>query len=152
MKKTLMIGALTLAALAAPAAASAQSRHHDRDRDGRYEQWERRADHNRHDGGRYTDRERYNDYRRGERDQWRDNRQYGYGYGNGYGNGYGYNQHRWYRGAVVPYEYRRNWYVSDYQRYGWNRPPRGYGYYRTDTGDIVIAALATGVILSLLNN
>lgn len=136
MKKTnlFVIGAVTLATLAAPVAASAQSwRGGDRDRDGRYERWERRSDHNRWDGGRYTNRERYNDYRRGQRDQWRDNRRY-------------------YRGATLPYEYRSRWYVRDYHRYGYAPPPRGYGYYRTDTGDVVMAALATGVIISLLSN
>ncbi|RZJ01938.1 MAG: hypothetical protein EON90_01080 [Brevundimonas sp.] len=151
MKKTLMIGALALAALTAvPSMASAQSRHGgDRDRDGRYERWERRSDRNRHDGGRYTDRERYNDYRRGARDQWRDSRDYRYDRYDRRG-GY-YQPRRWNRGAVIPYDYRRSWYVNDYRRYGWNAPPRGYGYYRTDSGDIVLAALATGVILSLIN-
>ena len=135
MKKTnlFVIGAVALATLAAPVAASAQHwRGGDRDRDGRYERWERRSDHNRWDGGRYTNRERYNDYRRGQRDQYRDSRRY-------------------YRGATLPYEYRSRWYVRDYNRYGYGPPPRGYGYYRTDTGDVVIAALATGVILSLLS-
>ncbi len=52
MKKQIAIGVIALATLAAPMAASAQSwRGHDRDRDGRYERWERRADHNRRDGG-----------------------------------------------------------------------------------------------------
>jgi len=134
MKKTLMIGALTAAmAVSAPLAASAQSRH-DRDHDGRYERWERRADQNRHDGGRYTQRERYNDHRRGQRDQYRDDRR------------------RYYRGSTLPRQYRSNWYINDYQRYGYRAPPRGYGYYRTDTGDIVLAAIATGVIISLLSN
>lgn len=147
MKKPLIIGALTLAALTAlPTAASAQaySYYGDRDRDGRYERWERRADQNRRDGRRYTDRERYNDWRRGQRDQWRDRR-----YGPPYGHAYGHR--RWHRGAVIPRDCRRSWYVNDYRRYGWRAPPRGYAYYRTDTGDIVIAAIATGVILSLLN-
>lgn len=146
MKKPLIIGAVTLAALTAlPAAASAQSwGYGDRDRDGRYERWERRADRNRHDGGRYTDRERYNDWRRGQRDQWRDGR-----YRPPYGHAYGHR--RWDRGAVIPRDYRRSWYVDDYRRYGYRAPPRGYAYYRTDTGDIVLAAIATGVILSLLN-
>lgn len=148
MKKTLMIGALAMAALTAvPSIASAQSWRGDRDRDGRYERWERRADRNRHDGDRYTRRERYNDYRRGVRDQWRDSR---YGYDRYPGHGY-YQPRRWYRGAVIPHDYRRSWYVNDYRRYGWGAPPRGYGYYRTDTGDVVLAALATGVILSLIN-
>ena len=135
MKKTriFVIGAVALATLAAPVAASAQQWRGDRDHDGRYERWERRSDHNRYDGGRYTNRERYNDYRRGQRDQYRDHRRY-------------------YRGATLPYEYRSRWYVRDYNRYGYGPPPRGYGYYRTDTGDVVIAALATGVILSLLSN
>ena len=152
MKRMIKFAALavaTVAMTAAPMAASAQSwRGGDRDRDGRYERWERRADQNRHDGGRYTRNERYNDYRRGQRDQYRDNRYYG----PPHGNAYGYNQRRWYRGATLPYQYRSNWYIRDYNRYGYAPPPRGYGYYRTDTGDIVVAALATGVILSLLGN
>ena len=147
MMKSLMIGALSLATLAAPMAASAQDWRRDRDRDGRYERWERCADQNRRDGGRYTDRERYRDWRRGQRDQWRDGRR---SYGPPYGNAWGH-QRRWHRGAVIPYDYRRSWYVSDYRRHGWAPPPRGYGYYRTDTGDVVMAAIATGVILSLLN-
>jgi Ni/Co efflux regulator RcnB len=153
MMKPLMIGALTLATLAAPMAASAQSwRGGDRDRDGRYERWERRADQNRWDGRRYTDRERYRDWRRGQRDQWRDSRRYYRDYGYYDRPYYSYQPRRWHRGSVIPYDYRRSWYVDDYRRYGWRAPPRGYGYYRTDTGDIVIAALATGVILSLLDD
>ena len=62
------------------------------------------------------------------------------------------NARRYYRGGTLPYQYRSSWYIRDYNRYGYAPPPRGYGYYRTDTGDIVVAALATGVILSLLNN
>jgi len=120
MMKQLMIGALSLGLLA-PTVAEAQSWRHDRDRDGRYERWERRAD--RHDR---------RDYRRWERDQRREYR-------------------RWARGQVIPYDYRRSWYVRDYRRYGWAPPPRGYGYYRQDPGDIVLAAIATGVILSLLD-
>jgi Ni/Co efflux regulator RcnB len=141
MKKIIKIATLAAAALAvtaAPMAASAQSwRGGDRDHDGRYERNERRADRNRHDGGRYTPRERYNDNRRYYADQRRDYRQ---------------DQRRYYRGATLPYQYRSSWYVRDYNRYGYAPPPRGYGYYRTDTGDIVLAALATGVIISLLNN
>ena len=136
MFKLAAMATAALAVTAAPMAASAQSWRGDRDRDGRYERWERRADRNRHDGGRYTQRERYNDYRRGARDQRRDYRL----------------ERRYYRGGTLPHQYRSNWYIRDYNRYGYAPPPRGYGYYRTDTGDIVVAALATGVILSLLNN
>jgi len=134
MMKPLMIGVLSLATLAAPMAASAQSWRGDRDRDGRYERWERRMD-----------RERYRDWRRDDhrREHWRDRR-------HGPPRGHAWGLRRWARGVVIPYDYRSRWYVRDYRRYGWAPPPRGYAYYRTDTGDIVLAAIATGVILSLL--
>ena len=136
MKKTnlFVIGAVTLATLAAPMAASAQQwRGGDRDRDGRYERWDRRDD--RRDDRRWDrrERERYNDYRRHQRQEAREYR-------------------RWARGQAIPYNYRNSWYIRDYNRYGYRTPPRGYGYYRTDTGDVVLAALATGVIISLLSN
>ena len=147
MKKPLIIGALAIGVLTAavPTVASAQSYGYygDRDRDGRYERWERRADQNRRDGRRYTDRERYNDWRRGVRDQRRDHRRWEREQRREY--------RRWARGQTIPYEYRRNWYINDYRRYGYRAPPRGYAYYRTDTGEVVLAAIATGVILSLLN-
>lgn len=126
--RTLIIGALaTLATVAAPMAASAQHWRGDRDRDGRYERWERREDRR--------------DYRRNHR------------YDRYYGPPprYAHGPRRYYRGATIPHHYRSHWYVRDYDRYGYGPPPRGYGYYRTDTGDIVLAALATGVIISLLN-
>jgi len=140
--KLAALGAAALAVVATPMAASAQSwRGGDRDHDGRYERNERRADRNRYDGGRYTNRERYNDDRRYYADQRRDDRR-----------DYRYDQRRYYRGGTLPYQYRSNWYIRDYNRYGYAPPPRGYGYYRTDTGDIVMAALATGLIVSLLSN
>jgi Ni/Co efflux regulator RcnB len=39
--------------------------------------------------------------------------------------------------------------VYDYHRYGYGPPPRGYHYYRTSTGEIILAAIATGLILSV---
>jgi hypothetical protein len=41
--------------------------------------------------------------------------------------------------------------VSDWGRYRLSAPPRGYGYYRQDNGDFVLAALATGLIASLIS-
>ena len=78
---------------------------------------------------------------------------YGYaqpGYGYGYGSGYGdYQQQRFYRGQILAPQYRR--YVwRDYNRYGYPPPPYGHAYYRTDTGDIILAVIATGLILSVL--
>jgi len=129
--KIAALAAATLAMTAAPMAASAQSRHGgDRDHR-RYEHNDRRGDY-RHD--RRDDRR--GDYRYDRRDDRRGDYR---------------NARRYYRGATLPRQYRSNWYIRDYNRYGYAPPPRGYGYYRTDTGDIVVAALATGVILSLLN-
>ena len=132
MKKKLTIAALAVATFATaglPAVASAQSYRYDRDRDGRYERWERRED-----------RRDRRDHRRWDRQQDRWERQQRREY------------RRWARGQTIPYQYRRSWYINDYHRYGYRAPPRGYAYYRTDTGDIVLAAIATGVILSLLND
>ncbi len=36
--------------------------------------------------------------------------------------------------------------VNDWSRYRLSAPPRGYRYYRTDSGDIVLAAIASGII------
>ena len=41
-------------------------------------------------------------------------------------------------------------YLSDYGRYGYRAPPRGYRYYRTNEGDVVLAAVATGIIASVI--
>ena len=57
-----------------------------------------------------------------------------------------------------PYGYRVGHYidqpryvvVDDYRDYGWRRPPAGYGYVNLD-GDIFLVALATGLIVSALN-
>lgn len=138
MFKHLMLAAATLTMVAAPMAASAQSW---RDRDDRREdRWDRRDDRR---GDRWDRREDRWDRRDDRRDgRWgRDDHRRGYG---------GYRS-RWNRGSVIPYEHRRHWYINDYRRYGYAPPPRGYGYYRTDTGDVVLALIATGVILSLLD-
>ena len=41
-------------------------------------------------------------------------------------------------------------YFADYRRYGYRAPPRGYRYYRTNQGDVVLAAVATGIIASVI--
>lgn len=144
--KILIIGGLaTLAGVAAPMAASAQHWRGDGDR-GRYERWER------HDEGRahWGDR-RYDDrpYPPPPPPPGYADRHYAPPPPPPPGRAHG--GPRWYRGAAIPPPYRSQWYMRDYHRYGYGPPPRGYGYYRTDTGDIVLAALATGVIISLLD-
>ena len=59
---------------------------------------------------------------------------------------------RWQRGQNLPSQYRgRDRYVSNWSSYRLSAPPRGYGYYRQDNGDFVLAALATGLIASLVS-
>jgi Ni/Co efflux regulator RcnB len=65
-----------------------------------------------------------------------------------WGGRYGYSgyQGRWRTGMRYPYYANRGYYISDYGRYGLAPPWRGYRYYRTDSGEIVMAAIATGLI------
>lgn len=102
-------------------------------RDGRRD--ERRAD-------RWDDR-RYNGYYRGSRwyygpppSHWRDDVRYEY--------------RHWRRGDRLPRYYRDRYHRVDYHDYRLRPPPRGYHYVRDDRGDIILAAIATGVILSVI--
>ncbi len=56
---------------------------------------------------------------------------------------------RWARGQRFDHYRDRTYIVTDYSRYGHRAPPPGYAYYRTDTGDLVLAAIATGIISSV---
>jgi Ni/Co efflux regulator RcnB len=58
----------------------------------------------------------------------------------------------WYRkGGHVPQEYRGNTYVvSDWHARHLRQPPRGYHYVRSDNGDILLVAITTGIIASIL--
>ncbi|MDP8915746.1 MAG: RcnB family protein [Pseudomonadota bacterium] len=51
----------------------------------------------------------------------------------------------------MPYQYRRAP-IYNYYDYGYAPPPYGHAYYRTDTGQIVLAAIATGLILAVLSS
>ena len=79
---------------------------------------------------------------------------YGTNYGTGYGTTYGYTQPRssFYVGGYVPANYRqRHYYVNDWQSYNnLYAPPYGHQWVRTDTGDFLLMALATGLIANLL--
>lgn len=138
MKKALLVAA-TAAVTLAGFAASAQpysgrgGPYGDRDRDGVPNHVERGYDRDR--DGRPDHRDRY------------DNRR---GYAYGYDRGHRYGHHRWARGQRYDYYRDHRYVVNDYRRYGWAPPPRGYAYYRTDGGDVVLAALATGIIASVI--
>jgi len=124
-------------------------RGHDRQHD--YRQYDDR------DGGR-------ND--RGGPDRDRRDRDYRYGWSNGghyaaprysyppprYYPPRGYYGHRWQRGEWLPPVYRtRYYYVPDYYRYGHRvyAPPPGCRWVHHD-GDLVLMALATGVVLDVI--
>jgi Ni/Co efflux regulator RcnB len=64
------------------------------------------------------------------------------------------NHEGWYhRGGRVPPEYRDHRYVvNDWRTYHLHEPPRGYQWVRSDNGDFLLVAAATGVITDLILN
>jgi Ni/Co efflux regulator RcnB len=99
---------------------------HDRDHDGvpdRVERWDRRQwEH--------------------DRDRWVKSGYRYYGGRHGYA---GYNG-RWRTGERYPYWRDHRYVIEDWRAYRLAAPPPGYRYYRDDSGDIVMAAIASGVI------
>ncbi len=65
----------------------------------------------------------------------------------------GYAQ-RYQRGDSLPYQFRqRQYYVNDWRAHrGLYAPPYGYQWVRSDSGDFLLVALATGLIANLLIN
>ena len=62
----------------------------------------------------------------------------------------GYAVRQWSYGQRMPSYYRSNQYVvSDYGRYGLRQPPRGYQYVRSGD-DVVMTAIATGLITAVI--
>ena len=53
--------------------------------------------------------------------------------------------HRYYRTG-----YGRTYVVNDYYNYGLRRPPSGYYWRRSDAGDYLLVAIATGIIADLI--
>jgi Ni/Co efflux regulator RcnB len=57
----------------------------------------------------------------------------------------------WRRGERLPSYYRSQYREVDWRRAHYRQPPRGYHYVRDDnTGETLLVAVATGVILSIL--
>ncbi|MFT4255363.1 MAG: RcnB family protein [Pseudoxanthomonas sp.] len=160
MNNLLKIGATSLLLLGVAAApAFASDRDHDRDRDQRGQHYGYSRDH-RNDGNR-------NDRNQGRRD-------YDTAYSQGYRSAPArvvyrqpqrvYVQPRqvyvrqsapWRRGGYYRgYSYAPTYVVNDYDYgyYGLDRPPRGYGWRRSDTGDFLLVALATGIIADIILN
>jgi Ni/Co efflux regulator RcnB len=86
-------------------------------------------------------RDRDRDGRPDQYDRY-DNRRGGYGYGRDAYRGHG----GWRQGQVYPYYRQRGYVIDDYRRYNLGPPRPGYRYYRSDNGDVVMAAIATGLI------
>lgn len=65
-----------------------------------------------------------------------------------YGGRYGYDGYRgrWRTGSRYPYYNSGRYVISDYRAYHLPPPRPGYRYYRDDNGDVVMAAIATGII------
>ena len=115
------LAATLLAGTALSGTAMAQGQRYD-DRGGRYEQ--------RHDS-----RDDRRDHRYDRRDERRDDRR---------------DHRRWERGQRLDARYRGNgYYVSDYRSRGLRAPPRGYRWQRVDDS-YVLAAVATGLIASVI--
>jgi Ni/Co efflux regulator RcnB len=130
-------GLTAMASVLTAVPATAQSRWRDSDRDGRPDarEWNRDRD------------------RDGRPDQWdrRDNRNHRWSY---YGGSYGYNGYRgrWRTGQRFPYYNNNRYVITDYRAYNLPPPRRGYRYYRDDSGDIVMAAIGSGIIGLILGS
>jgi Ni/Co efflux regulator RcnB len=128
-----MAGLTAIACVLTAVPAAAQNR--DRDGRGHSREWSRDRD----DRGNRMDRRADNrrDYR------WsRYNRQSGY-------NGY---RGRWREGQRFNNWNNSRYYVSDWGAYNLPAPRRGYRYYRDDNGDIIMAAIGTGIIGLILGS
>jgi Ni/Co efflux regulator RcnB len=132
--KRILLGAAAAAMALTASVASAQpyGDHHDWNRGGRsYDSGHRYDGGNRYSGNRYD----------GNR---HDGNRYG---GNRYDGG-----HRWRTGERYSYYRDRGRMISDWGRYHLPPPRAGYAYYYDDNGDVVMAALASGIIGMVLGN
>lgn len=146
MKKVLtaaIAATLALGSVGMASAAEAQSRGADR-----YEQRQDRRDDRRDD--RADRREDRRDARQDQRAyaRWQQSqRRYNAGR---YSPPRGYQTRAWAYGQRMPASYRSNTYVvRNYSAYGLRQPPSGYQYVRSGN-DVVLAAVATGLITAVI--
>jgi len=170
----LVAGAVaSLLALGAVAPAFADNdRHRGHDRDRREWRDDRRDDRRDHRNDRRETRRDWRDDRRHDRREWRDDRRhagyyrpappprvvyrpayrpaYGpayrpaYGHGPGYGWQVGHRYRDYYRGPIYV--------VNDYNSYHVRRPPRGHHWVRDDRGNLLLVAIATGILADFVIN
>ena len=158
MRHAIKSGLSLLLAVTALAAGPAMARDHDRDRDNdrdhdRYG-YQDRGDHDhrydRRKHGHDRDYGYYRDDRRGAR-YYRPAPRVVYRpvYQPAYHPGYG--PPRWARGGRYYDDgYGPTYVVRDYRGYGLRAPPRGYYWRRSDAGDYLLVAVATGIIADLI--
>jgi len=145
--------ALLFAATMASAPAMARDHHRDREHGSRgYErEWSDRG------VGRYETRQRredgnYRAYMHNDRNYRPAPPRVVYrpAYRSSYGNA-GYGPPRWARGARYYGDgYGPTYVVNDYRGYGLRAPPRGQYWRRSDAGDYLLVAVATGIITDLI--
>jgi Ni/Co efflux regulator RcnB len=158
MEKEITVKKLVIAALAATTAltgvmsagvAAAQPGYYgDHDR-GDHDRGDRdRRDHDRRDHDRRDRGDR--DHRGYERDwnRWYSHDRWVGGGHRYYGGRYGYNGYNghWRTGQRYPYWRENRYVINDWRVYRLPPPRPGYRYYRDDNGDIVMAAITSGVI------
>ena len=98
-----------------------------------------------------SDRDGRPDSREWNRDRDRDGRPDQYDrYDNRRGHGAYRGQGRWRQGEVYPYYRERAYVIEDYRAYRLPPPQRGYRYYRSDNGDVVMVAIASGLIGAII--
>ena len=133
------VGALSLVASAA-GPANAQYRHDDTAGG--------QSDNGQHDNGQYGNGQYGNgQYGNGHHDNGGRNN----GRHNGWGQDYGGGDHHWRRGQRMGYNDWSGARVIDYREHRLRQPPRGYEW-REANGQYVMAAIATGVIASIIIN
>ena len=132
MKRSITV--LALISLIASTAALADSDRRDSGARHKYESsWDDRCDHRRYDG-------HHSRHERG----WIHVRKYHAPRG--------YYHKKWRRGDRLPRAYyARHYVVHDHHAYHLHAPPRGYHWVRVNH-DVVLAAIATGIVLEVLYN
>ncbi len=145
--KRMLAAALTVTLLAGPVIAEA--RDHDR---GRHSRHDERASHPHHDRHAHRHAKRvakHHSHRHAQRPVVHRNARFHAGR---YHRPAGYRAYAWHRGAHLPAAYYAPRYVvRDYRSYKLYAPPRGHHWVRVDN-DVVLAAVATGVIVAVVNN
>ena len=161
IKSSLSLLLVTAALAAGPAMARDHGRGHDRDNGRGYDRhgYQDRGDHDRRYDDRRSDNRKhghdraygyYGDDRRGDR-HYRPAPRVVYRpvYRPAYHPGYG--PPRWARGGrYYDHGYGPTYVVHDYHGYGLRVPPRGYYWRRSDAGDYLLVAVATGIIADLI--